>query len=172
MDKTVMQTLGTLLFLMGVLLAAVIASGAEAASVGEPLVINGYFEEGEAGQPEGWTHKDDDRAVFKWESSGGIYDSRCLSITIDREATDAYWSQKLKLEPLTAYILRGRIKGENIEIKQEGGRIGANICRTGIWHCSSDPKKSVGTFPWQRFEVDFCSDESGELKIACRLGHW
>lgn len=159
---------GLTLFLLQAILAPAAASAADT----PPLVANGGFEQGQGQVPEGWTHRNSRSAVFRWEPAGGIGGSRCISITIPNRGADVAWTQKLKLEPRTAYILRGMIKGENIAVVQKDGKIGANLCQMGVWGCSSDPHQSTGTFDWRRFQVDFCTGESGEVEVGCRLGHW
>jgi hypothetical protein len=169
MRKRIAAALGGVLLALA---AALPAAGVEPS--GTLLVKNGGFESGQGDKPEGWApHAGSrNRSVLTWEPSGGIGGSRCLSITTSGEGNDAAWVQKVSLEPRSAYLLRGMIRGEKIEVTQRGGQIGANVCMTGMWYCSSDPKKSTGTFDWTPLEVDFASGESGEVEIACRLGHW
>jgi hypothetical protein len=140
----------------------------------EPLLPNGGFEEGTGDAPAGWTHSGPEvkGTSFRWDTSGGVDDSRCLSIRIDTEPNDSYWSTKLRLKPETAYLFRGKIKAQNVVVEQQGGTVGANLCQVGVWGCSTDPKKSTGTFDWTPFELDIATGETGEIELGCRLGHW
>jgi hypothetical protein len=160
--------------LLVVLAAACLLPRVSQADMPGPLLANGAFEEGKGEWPEGWARDEweNGRSVFQWEAVGGMGNSRCASIQTSGEANDARWVQKLALEPRTAYLLRGMVKGEGIEVAEKDGTIGANLSQMGIWGCSSDPAKSTGTFDWTPFEVDFATGESGDVEVACRLGHW
>jgi hypothetical protein len=164
---------------VGLLLPAISLAPARTSCADPPapagnLLRNGDFEQGANGAPEAWTHDawKPERSLFAWEPSGGVDGSRCISITTSGEPNDAWWKQTLELEPRTAYLLRGRIRAENVEPVQPDAFVGANLCQLGVFGCVSDAERSKGSFDWTDFQVDFVTGESGSVEIGCRLGHW
>lgn len=132
-------------------------------------LINGNFEQGISGsvahwQVVAWTMEN---SIYTWEQSGGINNSRCISID-SRTLNDASWIQTIQLEPNTDYLVKGYIKGENIIVESHAW-IGANF---NIYDSflSSDKLTSSGTFDWTEFKLPFKTDAYGSATIACRLG--
>jgi len=110
------------------------------------------------------------KSIIKGDRKIHPDDSRCISIEAARP-NDARFEQEVQLEPHTAYVLRGQVRAENVQIGKDDW-VGANLCAYGICRCASEPNASKGSFGWRPFEVDFATGPDGKAKPSARLGHW
>lgn len=137
---------------------------------------NGDFEDGSKDAPSFWRIYTCPGAVAKWEESGGMDNSRCVSITVNEPSNGegVIWEQEVQLEPYTAYLLKGYIKGADIKLADENGKeTGASVA-TSMWLCDTirlkSGDKAVGTFDWKPFVIDFMTGPDGKSTIMCKFG--
>ena len=126
---------------------------------------NGNFEQG-TDFPDFWGSSGS--AQFVYEKDQGIGSSRCVSIA-SKELCNAYWSQTIKVEPFTPYVLKGyiRLSGASGDSEYCIATIGGYI------NAKSETGPAVGSDPnagWREFKVDVMTGNTHEVKIVCRLG--
>lgn len=103
--------------------------------------------------------------VFEWAKKIGQNNTGGISLEAGSGvANDIAVIQTVLLDPDKFYRLSAWVKTEEVA----GGK-GANIGLYNTW-ISSDG--ITGTQEWQKISVDFVPPASGEVTIACRLGHW
>jgi len=139
------------------------------------LLLNGDCSRGAGGAPEGWTAAARPGAVAAWESTAGKAGSPCLGIRVDEAgAADAVWRQTLSLQPHTAYLVKGAIRGEGIREGQAGADPAGPSIAVSLWQCDSrharQGPKTLGSFDWTPFVLDAATGPDGRLTIICRFG--
>lgn len=159
------------ILLMG-LAAFAVASGCWAADT----VKNGNFEDGKVNAPAFWTVNSVPGATAAWEPSGGIRNSRCLSITFTQpdKGEGVVWEQHFKLEPYKAYMLKGYIKGDDIKLGVPDGILTPPSLASGMYPSDTaqlrKSPEATGTFGWTPFAVDFVTGPSGDGAVYLRFG--
>ncbi len=116
-----------------------------------------------------------------WVRGGYFLDGRCALDIVDGVArtgarsakiscpteNDAYWLQKVAVEPNTDYIFSGWIKTENVSRSWQAYGAGANLSIFGTWTHSP---ALFGTNDWMYKTVSFNSGASRVATIAIRIG--
>lgn len=129
---------------------------------------NGDFEAGTSDMVDSWKSDSDnpENSVMTWEI-GDSSDVWSRSISIDHpESNDSYWTQTITdLKPNVTYLLRGKIKGE--DIGTDPNQTGAHLFVEGAQNHT--PALS-GTFGWTQVHMTFTVPDDGIVKIGCRLG--
>jgi hypothetical protein len=131
------------------------------------LLLNGSFETGLSGTPDGWTRGwySTQDATFVWpepEALEGVSSASLQSVS----GNDIRWRQFVTTTPGTRYELCGFLKGESVAGVQ--GPVGANVSLLGGWIRS---EALSGTFDWTKACVSFTADAS-LVEVACRLGFY
>ena len=132
-------------------------------------LTNGNFERGKDGVPEGWKPEGDtSRIRFTWEPHGGIDGSRCVSISSRDPAVPVRgaWTQTVQLAPYTPYLLKGFIKGRDL---QGLGRFSA-VLGASVYRAENGPQRQTDALDWTPFEMDFATGPSGHIQIYVALG--
>lgn len=138
--------------------------------------VNGDFEEGKGDKPDSWKIRTEGSAKVAWEPSAGVSGSKCVSITINEPCKDdgVVLEQEVQLEPYKAYILSGYIKGEDIKLGIEEGKVTPPSLATNMWLCDTIRLKNAptaaGSFGWTKFTIDFATGPDGKASIFCRFG--
>jgi hypothetical protein len=139
------------------------------------LLPNGDLEAARDGKPEGWTVDGRAGAEAAWEAGAGMEASGCVGITVTEPGPDdVCLRQDLKLEPHSAYVLKGFIKGRDIRSTDaEEKPVGPSLA-TSLWKCDSVRAKDVdpplGTFDWRPFALDFATGPDGRITVEFRFG--
>jgi M6 family metalloprotease-like protein len=131
------------------------------------LLINGSFETGQSGTPEGWTpgwYVPQD-ASFVWPESIANEGSSSASLQ-SIVGNDIRWWQAVETTPGEHYTLCGFLKGEAVRGVQ--GNVAANVSVIGGFIGS---QSLSGTFDWTKTCVDFIADQA-RTEVACRLGFY
>lgn len=142
------------------------------------LYINGSFERNRPSDTivYGWTmvrSNKDSTSILKWEDSSGLDKSKCISIEILNDSSDAHWAYNLKsaMLPGKKYKLSGWIKGENV--KPVNLSVSANLCiENEINNHTTEPLS--GTFDWTYVEMIYEVPDplpDNFTGISCRLGN-
>lgn len=139
------------------------------------LLPNGALDDAPQGAAQAWTVACPEAARVTWESGAGIGGTGCVSIGIVQPSQDdaTVW-QDLTLQPHSAYILRGSIRGEGIEGPgADATPVGPSIS-TSLWKCDSVRARGVepalGTFDWRPFALDFATGPDGKVRVGFRFG--
>ncbi len=177
------------LALLPLLASLVLAAGA--AEQLPSSLANGSFELSLNGGPAGWRFEAQSTTstpglsidpATAWartgsEPAGGVGGSSCVVIEVTKPSAEdaAVWSQSLKLEPFTTYIVRGKIRGEGIRLGEgvEGDPVGPSIT-TSMWQSDTNANKAgveaVGDFDWTPFALDVQTTRDGLLTVSLRFG--
>lgn len=113
-----------------------------------------------------WTPSKEHPKAISIDRKGGIDQSTCLKISLSDKGVAECTQKFTNLTVGKTYVVRGWVKGENIESR---GNIGANFGITGSWDISEEGLK--GSFDWRQMTMTFLAQKSTE-SFSMRLGHW
>jgi putative membrane-bound dehydrogenase-like protein len=154
-------------FLKAVLATVSAPGSAKSASANANLIANDSFENERDGRPADWnTATHSGRGDF---TLGDVGHSGSRSARISSEnGGDISWSQRVNVEPNTAYKLTAWIKTDNVR-----GAMGALLNMHELQGGTPVRTRPVtGTKDWTQVETEFNSGDNKTLTVNCLFGGW